>query len=246
MEEPDADEQLNIGELKKLSGGDSFWARDLFEKGKHTKEVIPMFMLNFITNKLPRLKYSDKATWNRIRVIPFESTFVPSGEPCPPTFEEQVRQKRFPMDTDLTHKVPEMVPAFAWYLLEWRKKMTGHRREPEKVKEATAVYRRQNDIYRQFIEESIVEDGKSILNITELYAQFKEWYKEGWPSTSLPIKNEVKEYFEKCWGECDYGFRWQGYRLRSLADDILAGDAVILGKEDLVNYSDDGKAGPPM
>ena len=25
MEEPDADEQLNIGELKKLSGGDSYW-----------------------------------------------------------------------------------------------------------------------------------------------------------------------------------------------------------------------------
>ena len=48
MEEPNADEQLNIGELKKLSGGDSYWARDLFEKGKSTREVFPMFMITFI------------------------------------------------------------------------------------------------------------------------------------------------------------------------------------------------------
>ena len=81
MEEPDADEQLNIGELKKLSGGDSYWARDLFEKGKTTKEVFPMFQITFICNKLPKLKYSDKATWNRLRVIPFESTFVDSDQP---------------------------------------------------------------------------------------------------------------------------------------------------------------------
>jgi len=235
MEEPDADEQLNIGELKKLSGGDSFWARDLFEKGKNTREVIPQFMLTFVTNRLPRLKYSDKATWNRIRVIPFEATFVEPGKPCPATMEEQMKQKRFPMDKDLKNKVPGMVTAFAWYLLDWRTKLSGHRREPEKVLEATAVYRKQNDIYRQFIEESIMEDD-AVLTLTELYAQFKEWFKEGWPNMSLPIKNEVREYFEKCWGEPGVGIRWNGYRIRTLNDMIADGDAVVLGEEDLIDY----------
>lgn len=244
MEEPDADEQLNIGELKKLSGGDKFWARDLFEKGKKTREVTPMFMLSFICNKLPKLKYADKATWNRFRVIPFEATFVEPGQPCPETKEEQMKQKRFPMDKEFKHKIPGMVSAWAWYLLEWRKQITV-RKEPEKVREATAAYRRQNDIYRQFIEECIIEDD-AVLSITEMYAQFKEWFKEGWPNMSLPIKNEVKEYFEKLWGDPERGSIWRGYRIRTLQDDVEAGDAVILGEDDLVNYGDDGKALPPM
>jgi P4 family phage/plasmid primase-like protien len=244
MEEPDADEQLNIGELKKLSGGDSYWARDLFERGKATREVTPLFMLNFVCNKLPKLKYSDKATWNRMRVIPFESTFIEPGEPCPSTLEEQIKQRRFPMDKDLKHKIPGMVTAFAWYLLEWRKKVTV-RREPEKVRQATAEYRRQNDIYRQFVEESIIEDDATI-TLTELYAVFKEWYKEGWPNNTLPIKNEVKEYFEKIWGSPEKGLKWSGYRVRTLQDAVESGETVIITKDDLVNYDNDGKALPPM
>lgn len=245
MEEPDADEQLNIGELKKLSGGDSYWARDLFEKGKSTREVFPMFTLTFICNKLPKLKYSDKATWNRIRVIPFESTFVPPGEECPESFEEQLLQKRFPMDRDFGKKIPGMVQAFAWYLLNWRKMITI-RIEPEKVKEATAIYRRQNDIYRQFVEECIIEGTDMYLNLTEMYAQFKDWFKESFPHISLPIKNEVKEYFENLWGDCERGGRWHGYRIRTLQDDLDSGDAVILEDDDLVEYGNDGKALPPL
>jgi len=243
MEEPDADEQLNIGELKKLSGGDSYWARDLFERGKSTREVFPMFMLTFICNKLPKLKYSDKATWNRIRVIPFEATFVEPGEPCPSTLEEQLKQKRFPMDKEFGKNIPGMVSAFAWYLLQWRQKVNV-RVEPEKVREATAIYRRQNDIYRQFIEECIIEDDSFSLAITEMYAQFKEWFKEGWPNMSLPIKNEVKEYFDRLWGESERNIKWNGYRIRTLQDDVDCGEVVILDEDDLVKY--DQSAPPPM
>lgn len=245
MEEPDADEQLNIGELKKLSGGDSYWARDLFEPGKSTREVFPMFTLTFICNKLPKLKYSDKATWNRIRVIPFESTFVDPSEPCPETLDEQLRQKRFPMDKEFGKKIPNMVSAFAWYLLQWRQKISV-RVEPAKVREATAIYRRQNDIYRQFIEESITEDKNASINITEMYAQFKEWFKEGWPNMSLPIKNEVKEYFDRLWGDAERGVKWTGYRIRTLQDDLDSGEVIILEEDDLVKYETDGLAAPPM
>ena len=192
-------------------------------------------------NKLPKLKYSDKATWNRLRVIPFESTFVDSDQPCPATFEEQILQKRFPMDKTFSQKIPGMVTAFAWYLLQWRQKVTI-RIEPEKVREATAVYRRQNDIYRQFIEECIIEDDKNSVTLTEIYVQFKEWYKEGWSNMSIPIKNEVKEYFERLWGETDRGCKWDGYRIRSMADNSMDGAAG----NDLGEYTEDGRALPPM
>ena len=195
-------------------------------------------------NKLPKLKYSDKATWNRIRVLPFEATFVEPGESCPATLEEQLKEKRFPMDKEFKHKIPGMVTAFAWYLLEWRKKITV-RVEPEKVREATAIYRRQNDIYRQFIEECLIEDDSAI-TISEIYAQFKEWFKEGWPHMTLPIKNDVKEYFDRVWGDADRGSKWRGWRIRTIKDDVESGDAVILNENDLVNYDDDGLALPPI
>jgi len=191
------------------------------------------------------LKYSDKATWNRIRVIPFESTFVDPSEPCPATLDEQLRQKRFPMDKEFGKKIPNMVSAFAWYLLQWRQKISV-RIEPAKVREATAVYRRQNDIYRQFIEESIIEDKNSSLTITEMYAQFKEWFKEGWPNMSLPIKNEVKEYFDRLWGDAERGVKWNGYRIRTLQDDVDSGEVIILEEDDLVKYETNGVAAPPM
>ena len=223
MEEPDKQEELNIGYLKKLSGGDKYWARDLFEKGKGTREVKPMFMLTFICNTLPKLKYSDQATWNRIRVIPFESTFIRAGEACPETFEEQLLQKRFPRDAEFAGKIPKMLEAFAWYLLEWRKKVTV-RIDPPKVREATEIYRKQNDIYRQYIEECIIKiDGASI-TIMELYAQFKDWFKEGFPNMSLPVKNDVKEYFEKLWGLPVSG-KWKSYRIRTIRDQE---DSVIV------------------
>jgi len=234
MDEPNGDEQLNNGELKKLSGGDKYWARDLFERGKSTREIKPMFTITLICNGLPKLRSSDKATWNRLRVIPFESTFVEPGQPCPVTFEEQLLQKRFPMDRTFTSKLPDMVGAFAWYLLEWRKNVTV-RIEPDKVKEATAMYRRQNDLYRQFTEECIVEADASIA-LQELYSYFKDWFKEGWPNMSLPIKNQVKDYFEKLWGEPGRGCRWRGYRIRTLEEEVASGEVIILEPDDLINY----------
>ena len=51
-------------------------------------------------------------------------------------------------------------------------------------------------LYRQFIEECIIECDNT-LSLVELYSYFKDWFKEGWPNMQLPIKNNVKEYFEK-------------------------------------------------
>ena len=226
LEEPDGDEQINIGTMKSLSGNDSYWARDLFEKGKSTREIIPMFKLIFICNKLPKLKYSDQATWNRIRVIPFESTFVRPGNPCPETYEEQLREKRFPMDPNFSNKIPSMIQAFAWVLLEHRKMVKTSVEDPAKVTDATAVYRCQNDVYRQFIDECVIED-KYIISLTELYSSFKEWYREGFPNQTVPIKNELKEYFEKVWGQPKSGCRWQGYRIRTLQDNEIEDEIEI-------------------
>ena len=198
-------------------------------------------------NKLPKLRYSDKAVWNRIRVIPFESTFCRSDDPAPDSYEEQLLQKRFPMDKDFGSKIPGMVQAFAWILLRHRLNLKD-RVEPEKVRMATAVYRKQNDIYRQFIEECITDENNAVITLLELYAQFRDWFKDSLPGQVLPIKNEVEEYFTRLWDEPERGKKWTGYRIKTLQDDINNGDAIVMDESDLVNYDyeNGGRSLPPL
>jgi P4 family phage/plasmid primase-like protien len=244
VEEPDGDEVINVGTLKVLSGNDSFYARELFQKGRDVVEIKPMFKFVLITNNLLKMRNADKATFNRVKVIPFESTFCRSNDPAPETYAEQLRQKRFPMDTNFSKKIPSLVSAFAWVLLEHRKNLKV-RFEPEKVRSATALYRKKNDIYRQFIEEQIMEDDMK-LSLAELYTTFKEWYKESMPGQNMPVKNDVKEYFIKLWGDIERGSRWTGYRIRTLEDDIEEGEAVLLTVDERVEYGDDDRMLPPM
>lgn len=239
LEEPDKEEEINGGIFKSITGNDSYWARDLFEKGKSTREIVPLFKTIFICNTLPKFRGgTDKAIWNRVRVLPFETTFIRPGNPCPETYEEQLLQKKFPMDIHFDKKIPELLEPLAWLLLEHRKSIQGKGRvDPDKVKIATEMYRKQNDIYRQFVDECIVESN-SYLNIIQLYSGFKEWYKMGFPTNSCPTKNEIQDYFTKLWDDPEKGIKWFGYRIRTLDEEIEDGVSIVLDDSDLVDYND--------
>ena len=222
------EEEIKLSMFKKLSGNDSFPARDCFEKGSDMKDYEPMFKMYIISNKLARFhKGGDQATWNRVCVIPYESVFCPADDPAPSTYEEQMLQKRFPMDKELDAKLPSMVEAFAWILLQRRMspKITY---KPEKVMQAIIAYRRRNDIYRQYIEECIIEDSESTLSLVELYTSIKDWFRESLPSQRIPEKGEAKDYFIGMWGEAGRGTKWKGYKLRTIQDDIEDGTVIEL------------------
>ena len=208
MEEPDGDEQLNNGELKKLTGNDTFIARDLFQKGSEMREMVPMFELTLICNTLPPIKHGDDATYRRIRVIPFESQFVDDG--YPDTLSEQMVAKRFPKDREFSSKLKGLAEPMAFFLLNWRKLHGDSIKIPSKVLVATQKYQQQNDIYRQFSQEHISQDERKQISVTEIYSHFKDWFKEGFPNRPIPNKAEVKSYFVKQWGKPN-GTRWKGY-----------------------------------
>jgi phage/plasmid-associated DNA primase len=236
------EEEIKLSMFKKLSGNDTFAARDCFEKGKDMKDYAPMFKMFIISNKLARFhKGGDQASWNRVCVIPFESVFVDPSDPAgvPDTYEEQLRQKRFPMDKKLDEKIPSMVEAFAWILLQ-RRLNPVITYKPEKVLQAILAYRRRNDIYRQYIEEKIIEEENGKITLQELYGDIKEWIKDSiGHNAKTPEKNEVKDYFLNLWGDGGKGNKWSGYRIRTMQDDIDDGSIVILNSR-----SSSGK--PPM
>jgi P4 family phage/plasmid primase-like protien len=225
LQEPDKKDVINIGILKELSGNDSFFARGLFQAGGESE---PMFKLNVICNDPPSIPYSDKATWNRIRVIPFESTF---SSDAPADYDEQIRTKVFPKDPFFSEKIPSLIKPFAWVLLNHRKK--GIKLvDPVKVTLATDGYRKKNDTYRQFVEERIIAAENARINLSELYTSFKEWFKESVPGQQLPTKSEVKEYYTKMWGEPERGNVWRGRRSMTYEDQVEKGDILVVGLDE--------------
>ncbi len=235
------EEEIKLSMFKKLSGNDTFPARDCFEKGKDMKDYEPMFKMFIISNKLAKFhKGGDQATWNRVCVIPFETVFCGQEDPAPDTYEEQFRQKRFPMDKNMDTKISKLVEPLAWILTQ-RFAKPKVMFKPEKVLQAIIAYQRRNDIYRQFIEECIIQDDTAKITLIEVYTAIKEWIKESLPQQKMPEKGEVKDYFITRWGDESKGIKWTGYRTRTLQDDIEVGDVIILEPKDMVK-----KNKPPM
>ena len=228
LQEPDKKDVLNIGIFKELSGNDTIYGRDLFKGSEDAGEIELMIKLVVICNDPPIIEYSDKATWNRIRVIPFESTFC---DDAPETIEEQVLQKRFPNDRDFKDKIPGLVKPFMWVLLNHRKNNPKFV-EPNKVKCATELYRKKNDIYRQFTDERIVDDPKSKICLADLHNNFKEWYMES-IGKDVPKKSDFRDCITKMWGEPGKGLIWVGKKALSLAEEVDQGSVMVLENDDI-------------
>jgi P4 family phage/plasmid primase-like protien len=228
LQEPDKKDVINNGILKELSGNDTIYARGLYQGGE---EFEPSFKLALICNEPPTIM-GDKAVWNRIRIIPFESTFTDNA---PESWEEQLLEKKFPNDPFFAEKIPLLVKPFMWYLLNHRKKPRKFI-EPEKVKIATNIYKKKNDLFLQFVDERIVNDDKSSITLQELYINFKDWFKESMPGMTIPIKSDLKDYFYKLWGSplSDKGGTWKGKKAITLEMEVETGTAIVISSKDLV------------
>lgn len=179
-------EQILSGSLNVLTGGDSLPCRDLFQKGSDSNDFTPMFKMLCICNELPCLKDAVDATWDRIRIIPFEAKFV-SREKCPLTIKEQKEKKVFLCDTEMTQKdrMNSLAKALGWYLIQTFIKKETSRRDgsyepsiPDKVNDAKLKYQAKCDILAFFMEDTYIKTDNSDHKITfdDMYVSFKSWY----------------------------------------------------------------------
>jgi P4 family phage/plasmid primase-like protien len=209
VSETDNADVLNCGTMKKLTGGDPFYARGLF---KEPIKINPQFKLILHCNKLPNVSAEDKASWNRIRVLPYESTFV-KGNTAPKDIQQQNNKKMFPMDKSLKDKLHDLAEPFLYWLIkEYEKFGDQDLYEPDEVTGATNVYHKTNDFYLQFLDERIIEtkNNKDYITITLIYTLFKEWYKDSYPGRKIPSRIMVKESMEKKLGKQEKGV-WKGF-----------------------------------
>lgn len=73
--EPESDEALQVGFLKKVTGGDSIEARTLYSK--NIVSYKPQFTIMLQMNNPPKLSKIDQGIERRTRIIPFPFKFLP-------------------------------------------------------------------------------------------------------------------------------------------------------------------------
>jgi len=204
VQEPDPDTPMKTGTIKEMTGGDRFFARFLNDNGG---EIEPMFKLHLQCNGIPIFPNCDKAIKNRMIILPYLSTWV---DYPPKTMDERFRQRKFQKDKFFENQIPELAPAFMWYLV---KTYTLYRKEglsePDIVKKTTSEYWEDNDIYTQFIRENIEKafkdipdwpegkkkplDEKSFLVLSEIYSRFRDWFRENYGNLKLPDRQILKQ-----------------------------------------------------
>lgn len=195
VQEPDAKDVFSVGIIKELSGNtDAIYIRGLFSEGK---EVVLMFKLYMVCNYLPSVNTSDPAFWNRVLIIPYESVFVPQ-DLCPETFEEQLKQKIFPEDKNISVRLKELKHVYMWLLIKKYKDMqTGKCKiapVPACAQYATRSYRESTDTLGKFVSLNyIVGDTNNINVYVELDEMFKS-YKLYLSDMGFSTKVDITEF----------------------------------------------------
>ena len=161
-------DKLNEQLFKALSGEDRMNYRPLYGEIKCFTPEFKMFM---VCNDLPSFNGNDYAMLRRLRVIPFISTFVDD--------DAKVNEENnvFKKDSTLSEEILNYKEAFMGLLLDYLKiyKKEGLVDIPDSIKNATANYTKENNVYKQFIDEMTIEKMGSHVKVADLYDSFRHW-----------------------------------------------------------------------
>lgn len=165
--EPEADDKLQCGLLKKISGGDQVEARTLFSP--HIIKYVPQFTLILQTNTIPRLNKIDGGIQRRLRIIQFPFQFVAN-----PTLAHHRRG-----DSDVKDKKCKSTAwrdEFIMMLIERVQviRRWGSLTPPQKVREVTNGYLDEHNPIKEWLDTNYVvthwEDDR--IMVTDMRMEF--------------------------------------------------------------------------
>jgi putative DNA primase/helicase len=198
--ESDGGRRLAEALVKQLTGGDTVCARFLH---REFFEFTPQCKLFLAVNHKPRVTGTDHALWRRVRLVPF-TIRIPDHE----------------QDRHLVEKLKDEIPGvLRWAVegcLDWQAHGLGL---PEGVRKATAEYRQEQDIVRDFISERCVVEASATETVKDLYTNYVDWCEKSGE------KAMTKKGFGMALAERGFeadrtreGRGWRGVRLRLLTD----------------------------
>lgn len=215
MQEPENEDILQGGIIKDLTGGEPYFARFLNDNGGEIKNTFKTILM---CNEIPTFTNPGKAVKNRVRIMPFLSTWVRDAPKDP---DEQYATRTFQMDEHFEDRIKYLMPAFLWLMKEYYSIYAVERLDdPPIIAEHTQKYWRENDIYAQYTDERICQavdangsiDKKPSLSLTKVYNDFKMFMQDNYPSSIVPDRKHVRinisEHIGQICGRAWYGVRF--------------------------------------
>lgn len=156
--EPDASARLSEPLIKLLTGGETLKVRFLY---KEYFDLRPTFTIICSANYLPRVQGTDEGIWRRIRVVPFRE-YIPEDE----------------RDPQLLDKLKAEAPGILRWCVEgavrWRRR--GRLETPLAVRQASAVYRSEQDTFQEFLIDCCdTTDSLTEVTARTLYDAYLGW-----------------------------------------------------------------------
>ena len=191
FDEPNANDVLQDGLLKELTGGDDVIARGLYQK--QAIRYKPLFNLTLLCNSIPKVENSsDEAIWRRIKAQEFTSKFCKNPN--------ENNKNEYEIDYELSKKLASCRELFISMLIN--KYYPLYQKEglepPEDVVKFTKEYEREADAYKDFLNECVIDSQEKSdnINIDKLYNVFKDWYEQE-INTTCPKRKEFKKKIKR-------------------------------------------------
>lgn len=232
MQEPDFDDNFNVGQLKELTGGDPIYCRNLYTT---PITYVPQCIWGMTCNKKPTYVDPTNATKRRMRIIPFPVTFCDNPEERTSTEENPVAHKDATLDT----RVSLWTQTVAAYLLHRYARVVnsafykkfGEPDVPQAVRDATDDYDSRCNIVKTWIKEELeyadpdsddfdVEEVYR-LDQTEAFQAYREWCRLfGHQIKPIEFKEELKHEFKRRNIRLNVKKKaWFGVRLMEIDED---------------------------
>lgn len=219
-DEPDERECYRSGPFKIIYGNDAVYNRKLFSDGGDVEASATVVTS---CNRVPPFPNADTASIERLCLIPCLSTWV-KPDKLPPTQEEQLAKRLFPMDKNFINRVRLLCPALLWvsfqYFPIWAQETLDNR--PPEVQLATKHYWKENDIYLMYTSDRIEAAPPNVgLTMIEIYNDFEVWFNKYNRNSKLPDRATVREHLISRWEQQPAENVWWGIKLKE-AGEVIA------------------------
>ena len=201
-------DRLDLGLVKRLTGGDSIRARYLYQE---SIEYRPQLKLWIATNHLPAIDEQTSAIWDRLKVILF-----------PARFSQDQRDPRL-MDRLKAEAGPAILQWAVEGCRDWQREGLV---EPAIVREAVQAYRQAQDPFTDFLDACCWLADDYTVGATALLQAYNAWRDtlDGAPTTPISSKalaTRLKEHGFQPVKRKD-GNVYRGLALKQPADTVLA------------------------
>lgn len=156
VSEFDEGERLAEATVKTLTGGDRISCRHLYCE---PFEYTPSYKILLLGNYKPNVRGQDEGIWRRIHLLPFRMTIRPQDR-----------------DQNLEEKLNKELPGILYWAvegcLEWQR--IGLK-APEDIRNEVASYRRNEDVFNQWINECCVKGEEYLTSAKQLLESYKNF-----------------------------------------------------------------------